>query len=318
MSEALTLEGVGKRFGDFVAVDGLTLRVPAGQVVGFLGPNGAGKTTTLRMVMSILLPDTGHITVLGRPAASEVKDRIGYLPEERGLYRKMTVEKTLRYFGQLTGLAGHDLSRRIAAGLERIGLASWAGTKIEGLSKGMQQKVQFLSTVLHEPELVVLDEPFSGLDPINTEALKELMFDLRRRGTTVLFSTHQMESAERLCDRIVLINRGRLLLEGALSEIRARFASRIVTLEGEGDFEPLRTLPGIVSAEIAAGHAQLELGDGLAPDAVLRRAMERIRVTRFEVHRPNLHQIFVKLVGGDHDVSRHGGAVVTAPTEGGA
>jgi len=312
MSDALVMEGVTKRFGKFTAVDSLSLRVPSGRIVGFLGPNGAGKTTSIRMVMSILYPDAGRIEVLGHPAASEVKDRIGYLPEERGLYRKMTVENTLRYFGLLKGLRGADLARRISQGLERVGLAKWSKGRVEGLSKGMQQKLQFLTTVLHDPELVVLDEPFSGLDPINTEALKDLMFALRERGATVLFSTHQMESAERICDRIVLINRGRLLIEGSISDVRAQFAARIVTIEGEGDFEPLRRLPGVTAAELTAGRAQLELGDGLAPDTVLRKALDSVRVAHFEVHRPNLHQIFVKLVGSDHDSADHGHPAPTA------
>jgi ABC-2 type transport system ATP-binding protein len=318
VSDALILRHVTKRFGSFVAVDGLTLGVPPGQIVGFLGPNGAGKTTTLRMVMSILYPDSGEIRVLGRPRAIDVKDRIGYLPEERGLYRKMTVQQTLRYFGRLKGLDRSELDRRIAAGLRRLGLSEWAGQRVEALSKGMQQKVQFLATVLHDPDLVILDEPFSGLDPLNSEVLKELMFDLKARGATVIFSTHELESAERLSDRIVLIHRGRKLIEGTLAEVRGRFATRMVTLEGQGDLSLLGDLPGVVDRHLTAGMARLELAEGVDPHTVLRRALEIARVDRFEVHRPNLREIFVKLVGEDHDAAAAISARAAADRQGAA
>lgn len=301
MEDTLILTDVGKCFGDFVAVDGLSLRVPAGQVMGFLGPNGAGKTTTLRMVMSILYPDSGEIRVLGRPRASEVKDRIGYLPEERGLYRKMTVDQILRYFGRLKGVRGADLSRRIADNLERVGLSAWRHKPVEALSKGMQQKAQFVATILHEPELVILDEPFSGLDPLNADLLRGLMTGLRERGAAVVFSTHELESAERLCDRIVLIHRGRKLIEGTVADVRARFAARMVTLEGQADFSWVRGFEGVRSAHVTQGRAQLELADGAAPDVLLRRALERGPISKFDVHRPGLREIFVQLVGGDHD-----------------
>ncbi len=299
MSEALALADVTKRFGGFTAVDSISLRVPAGEVVGFLGPNGAGKTTTIRMVMSILHPDAGAIRVLGHPAASEVKDRIGYLPEERGLYRKMTVEATLRYFGKLKGLQGADLRRRCDEALARIGLQDWKRRRVEALSKGMQQKLQFISTLLNEPELVILDEPFSGLDPINADMLERLLGELRRSGRTVIFSTHQMEQAERLCDRIVLINRGRKLLDGTMGEIRERFHTRIVVLEGQGDFSRLETLEGVANGQSTAGSARLELHDGVDPHSILRAAIDAVRVTHFEVQRPHLQDIFVKLVGED-------------------
>lgn len=299
MSDALVLTDVTKRYGGFTAVDRFSLRVPAGIVLGFLGPNGAGKTTTIRMVMNILIPDEGAIDVLGHPHASEIKDRIGYLPEERGLYRKMTVEQVLHYLGQLKGVPAHVRQERIAAALERVGLADWRRKSVESLSKGMQQKLQFVATVLHDPELVILDEPFSGLDPLNRELLESLMIDLKRRGRTVIFSTHQMEQAERLCDRIVLINRGRKLIDGSLPEVRGRFASRMVTLAGAADFSPLARAPGVAAAQFTAGGARLELGSGADPDALLRRALDCGRLTRFEVHSPDLQEIFIKLVGQD-------------------
>jgi len=307
--DALILEAVTKRFGRFTAVDGFSLRVAPGQVLGFLGPNGAGKTTTLRMVMSIIVPDSGRVEVLGHPDAAQVKDRIGYLPEERGLYRKMTVLETLRYFGRLKGLRGAALHERVDAYLERVGLADWRRKRVEALSKGMSQKLQFVTAILHEPELVILDEPFSGLDPLNVDMLERLLQDLRRRGTTVVFSTHQMNQAERLCDRIVLINRGRKVIEGTVSEVRARFATRFVVLDGEGDLDSLRSIPGIARAQVTAGHARLELADGTDPHSVLRSALERMRVARFEVQRPDLQEIFVRLVSGSPTADREAESV---------
>lgn len=304
MSDALIINEVCKTFGSFTAVDRFSLRLPAGQVLGFLGPNGAGKTTTLRMVMSIMHPDSGDICVLGHPRASEVKDRIGYLPEERGLYRKMTVEKTLRYFGKLKGLGGGLLSARIDEGLARVGLSEWRNKRVETLSKGMSQKLQFVSTLLHKPELVILDEPFSGLDPINVDLLQRLLVELRDEGATVVFSTHQMEQAERLCDRIVLINHGRKLLDGTMSEIRARYHTRFLVFEGEGDFAALARLEGVVDAQVADGQARLELTDETEPHAVLSSAMHTLRITRFEIQRPSLQEIFVKLVSLDEQAHR--------------
>ncbi|MFN0134895.1 MAG: ABC transporter ATP-binding protein [Phycisphaerae bacterium] len=299
MNYALQIRNVTKRYGSFVAVDRLSLDLPTGQIVGFLGPNGAGKTTTIRMIMSILFPDEGEINVLGRPRASEVKDRVGYLPEERGLYRKMTVDACLRYFGNLKGLSGRTLTDRIDKGLEAVGLKDWKRKPVEALSKGMQQKLQFVTTVLHEPELVILDEPFSGLDPINSEMLKDLMLDLRKRGATVIFSTHQMETAQRLCDRLLLINHGRKLIDGTLADVQARFSTPVVSLSGEGDFASLRSLPGVIGGETRLGGARLELAEGTDPQAILKRAIELGRVSKFDVHTLDLHEIFVKLVAAD-------------------
>ncbi len=299
MTDALVLDRISKSFGRFRAVDAFSLRVPAGQVLGFLGPNGAGKTTTIRMVMGITHPDSGRIEILGHPVATEIKDRIGYLPEERGLYRKLTVNDTLRYFGRLKGLQGQELRRRIEAGLSRVNLLDRARSRVETLSKGMQQKLQFICTLLHDPELVILDEPFSGLDPLNVELLEGLIHELRTDGKTVIFSTHQMEQAERLCDQIVLINRGRKLVEGTLAEIRAPFDARIVVLEGVGDFAALARLPGVADARYTSGSARLELQDGTNVETLLHQAVSAVRLQRFELQRPSLQQIFVRLVGAD-------------------
>ncbi len=307
MADALVVEGVTKRFGRFTAVADFSLRMPAGEVLGFLGPNGAGKTTTIRMVMSILYPDAGRISVLGHSRAADVKDRIGYLPEERGLYRKMTVQDTLTYFGRLKGLGGPRLQQRIAASLERVGLQDWRRKRVEALSKGMSQKLQFVTAILHEPDLVILDEPFSGLDPLNVALLEGILGELRQRGATVVFSTHQMNQAERLCDRIVLINRGRKVIEGTLNEVRGQFATRIVSLDAEGDLRSLARLPAVADARITGGHARLELHDGADANVVLTAALATARVLRFELQRPSLEEIFVQLVGGsppvDHAVA---------------
>lgn len=308
MSDALVLEGVTKRFGAFTAVDGVSLRLPAGQVLGFLGPNGAGKTTTIRMVMSIIYPDTGRISILDHPKASEVKDRIGYLPEERGLYRKMTVRDTLRYFGRLKSMHGHTLRERIDEGLERVGLQDWRNKRVEALSKGMSQKLQFISAILHQPELVILDEPFSGLDPLNVDMLERLIADLRARGTTVIFSTHQMNQAERMCDRVVLINRAHKVIDGTVNEVRSQFAARILLLDGEGDLSGLGRLDGVVSAQITSGHARLELAEQMDPHDILKQAMKTGRLLRYEIQRPSLHEIFVKLVRGQDHTTMDNGA----------
>jgi ABC-2 type transport system ATP-binding protein len=299
VTNAIELSEIVKRYGEFTAVDRLSLDVEAGQIVGFLGPNGAGKTTTIRMIMSILYPDTGRISVLGHPRAIDVKDRIGYLPEERGLYRKMTVDQTLRYFGKLKGMRGRDLRQRIGDCLDSVGLGEWRFKRAEALSKGMSQKLQFVATILHEPELVILDEPFSGLDPLNMELLKDLVVDLRKRGTTVIFSTHQMEQAQKLCDRLVLINRGRKLIEGTMEQIRSRFSSRILYLEGEGDFASLERFAGVIDSHCTSGQARLEISAEADPNAILQRAVGLARLSRFEIQRPDLHEIFVRLVGSD-------------------
>ncbi|MCA9242412.1 MAG: ATP-binding cassette domain-containing protein [Phycisphaerales bacterium] len=296
---ALRLDGVTKRYGSFLAVDHFSVEAPTGRILGFLGPNGAGKTSSIRMIMSIMYPDAGRIEVLGHDRALAVKDRIGYLPEERGLYRKMTVEATLRYFGKLKGMSAARIRERVPKLLADVDLTAWSKKPVESLSKGMQQKLQFISTILHEPELVILDEPFSGLDPINMDLLQKLMLDLRNQGVTVVFSTHQMENAQRLCDRLVLINRGRKLIDGSMEQIRAQFSERIVTINGEGDFAALADLPGVQSSQIVEGHARLEVGDSVDPNELAQGAMRHIRLSSFEVQRPSLHEIFVKLVHSD-------------------
>jgi ABC-2 type transport system ATP-binding protein len=297
---AIELRDVRKSFGPVRAVDGLSLRVPQGAVYGFLGPNGAGKTTTLRMIMDIIRPDSGDIRLFGEPASLFARGRVGYMPEERGLYRKMTVVAVLRYFGSLKGMTAAQLGQRVPAWLERIDLAAHANKKVEELSRGMHQKLQFAVTVINDPELVILDEPFSGLDPVNQDLLREIITAMREQGRTVLFSTHGMHKAEQLCDFIVLINQGKVVVDGTLDEIRSRHESHTVSMEIEGDAAFVPTLPMVAAIRPEGRRLDVTMRDGADPQELLRLLVERSRVRAFEIKQPSLHEIFVRLVGGGH------------------
>lgn len=296
-SDAVVFSKVTKRYGQHVAVDQVSLRVPKGAIYGVIGPNGSGKTTTLRLILGILQPDGGSVEVLGRTNARAANDRVGYLPEERGLYRKMTVQRQLAYFGRLKGLAGPALRVAIDEGLERFGLQDWRHRKIEALSKGMVQKVQFLSTVLAKPELVILDEPFSGLDPVNHEILREAVLDLRRQGTTVMLSTHDMATAERMCDAIFMIFRGRTVLDGTLTDIQAREGEDVIRLRcREGAPPGLATWPGVTAVRDLGREQEVRFTG--EPGDILRAIVDGgCKVERFEVVSPSLHDIFVRIAG---------------------
>jgi ABC-2 type transport system ATP-binding protein len=251
---ALDIRGIGKQYAEHVAVDSLSLAVPKGSVYGLLGPNGAGKTTTIRMILNIIGPDSGSIAIFGTPNSDRrILDRVGYLPEERGLYKKMQVRRALRFLAELKGLPAREADRRIDWWLERLGLRTpekdWGASKIDELSRGMQQKVQFIGTLLHDPDLVILDEPFSGLDPINAQALKDTVVDLRKRGKTVIFSTHLMDNAERLCDAVCIISRGKKVLDGTVAGVKADYGTNSVALGVEGDRTAIAALldrhPGV-------------------------------------------------------------------------
>lgn len=300
MVHAIELREIRKSFGPVRAVDGLSLAVPQGAVYGFLGPNGAGKTTTLRMIMDIIRPDGGEIRLFGKPASSFARGRVGYMPEERGLYRKMTAAAVLRYFGSLKGLSGSQLAQCVPAWLERIDLAAHAGKKVEELSRGMHQKLQFAATVINDPDLVILDEPFSGLDPVNQDLLREIITTMRDQGRTVLFSTHGMHEAEELCDFIVLINQGRVVVDGTLDQIRSRHESHTIAIEIEGDGAFVGTLPQVAAIRPDGRRLDVTLRDGADPQELLRILVDRSRVRAFEVKHPSLHEIFVRLVGGGH------------------
>jgi len=299
MQPAVEIHDIVKRYGDYTAVDHVSLNVPAGTIYGFLGPNGAGKTSTIRMLMRILLPDEGTIRVLGQDLAAVNLDRIGYLPEERGLYKKMRLLDQLIFFGEIRGLARHEARNRGGAWLERMGLADRAMQPVEGLSKGMQQKVQFIATVLHEPDLLILDEPFSGLDPVNANVLKDIILEYHRKGHTIIFSTHQMDTVEKLCDHICLINKGRVLLEGTLGSVKQRYGKNGVSLSFTGDGTYLHSLPEVESYQDNGNEVFLRLKDGVDPGRVLDAARARLSVTRFELAEPSVYDIFIEQVSGD-------------------
>jgi ABC-2 type transport system ATP-binding protein len=300
MTPSLELRDVRKSFGDFTAVAGLSLAVPPGVIFGLLGPNGAGKTTTIRMIMDIIAPDAGEVLLFGRSRHAADLRRIGYLPEERGLYRKMTVVDQLVFLGELRGLKRRQALPVIERWLARVELAAWGKKKIEELSKGMQQKVQLIGTVLHEPEILILDEPFSGLDPLNQGLFKELLAEYRGQGKTILFSTHGMEQAEKLCDHIGLISHGRLVLAGELREIKRRLGGNSYRLVAEGDLARLPAVPGVEQAVGQNGAVKLLLRPGVDGAAVLREIVQFLAVREFRSEEPDLEEIFIKAV---HDAA---------------
>ena len=317
---AIEVRAVRKAYDQHVAVSDLSLTVPRGTVYGLLGPNGAGKTTTIRMLLDIIVPDTGEIRLLGRSNREKgVTDRVGYLPEERGLYRKMEVRRVLRFLAELKGVGAKEADRRIDGWLERLSLKTpekdWGKAKVDELSRGMQQKVQFIGTLLHEPDLVILDEPFSGLDPINAQALKDTVVDLRRQGKTVIFSTHLMENAERMCDAVCIIARGEKVLDGAVQTVKAEHGRRHVALGLDGAATPAvaavlgdRTL--VSRVDDSNRFFEIELADGADAQELLARLVHAgAPVRRFELVQPSLHQIFLQRVGAsgiEEGMSGHG------------
>jgi len=293
----LELREVRKSYGGLVAVDGVSLAVPGGTIFGLLGPNGSGKTSTIRMIMDITAPDGGEILLFGHPRRSEDLARVGYLPEERGLYRKMTVIDQLVFLGEIRGLKRREIVPDIVRWLERVELGGRGASKIEELSKGNQQKVQLIGTILHKPDLLILDEPFSGLDPLNQELFRTLLLEYRQQGKSVVLSTHGMELAERLCDQICLISQGRAILTGELRAIKKRLGGNSFRLSAEGDLEQLRTLPEVEQAVIQdGGVAKLLLHPDAAGADVLRKIVDLVRVREFRSEEPELEQIFLKAV----------------------
>ena len=290
---AIEIRDVTKCFGAVAAVSALTLDVPEGSIYGFIGPNGSGKTTTIRMIMNILLPDTGEILVFGKHSHSSVRDDVGYLPEERGLYKRMTVRRLLRYYGQLKGRSVSQLDPLINAWLKRLDLEAYAEKKIQTLSKGMSQKVQFISCIVHQPRLLMLDEPFSGLDPVNADILRDAVLELRRQGTTVVFSTHDMLAAERLCDRIFMIFKGTKVLDGTLDEIQSNYGQDTVRVRTAGGASVLAGMPDIEAVNDAGNYQDVRLkGDA---QAFLGRLIQKTSVSQFELMKPSLHDIFVRI-----------------------
>ncbi len=300
---AVRVDHVTKRFAGHTAVKSLSFEVPAGGIFGLLGPNGAGKSTTIRMMMDIIEPDEGKVVLFGsQKAPRDISERLGYLPEERGLYKKMRVLEHLAFLGEVKGLGAADAKRRAGKWLERLGLQDWALKKVEDLSKGMQQKVQFAGTLLHDPDLVILDEPFSGLDPVNAQVMKDVVVEIAKSGRTVLFSTHIMEQAEKMCDRIVIIARGEKVVDGSLAEVKAEFGGNHVALGFTHDKErAARVLADrrlVAKLDDYGATAELELADGTSPDVLLAALVgEGVGLNRFEVVEPSLQSIFIAKVG---------------------
>ena len=296
-SVTLKLDRVTKRFDDFTAVSDLSLRVRAGKIFGLIGPNGAGKTTTIRMIVGIIAPDAGLIELFGRPISEQTQERIGYLPEERGLYKKMKVGEQLRFFGELKSLSARRADEAIDRWLDKVKLSGWKQKKATELSKGMQQKIQFIAAVQHDPDLIILDEPFSGLDPVNAELLKEIVLELKNSGKSIIFSTHQMGVAEDICDDICLINRSRKVLEGSVRQVKRGFGRDAVALRAEGSGAVLADR-ALVSGIVRRGDFdEVTLAEGADAQELLRRLVaEGAIVSKFERVEPSLHDIFISKV----------------------
>ena len=295
--DAVVLESVTKRFNSVTAVGGLDLRVREGALFGLLGPNGAGKTTSLRMMMRVLIPDEGSVHIFGKPLSDQTQDLIGYLPEERGLYTRMKVRHVLRFLAALKGLSEAEADRRALEWLERLELGEWADKKINDLSKGMQQKVQFIAAVLHRPPLLVLDEPFTGLDPLNVAVLKDIMLELREQGATIILSTHRMEQVEMMCDSICLIHRGQKVLDGELQAIKRSYGKNTLRIQYSGDDDFLNLPELIENANHFGAMVDIKLRPGADPQEILKAAVARgVRITRFELIEPPLNDIFIEKV----------------------
>ncbi|MBD3178862.1 MAG: ATP-binding cassette domain-containing protein [Candidatus Latescibacteria bacterium] len=303
----LEIRNVTKRYDGTTAVDDLSLVVEPGGIYGLLGPNGAGKSTTIRMIMGIIEPDEGEMKLFDSPFSEKVKERIGYLPEERGLYRKMKVLDHLVFLGEIKGVSSNVARERAAEWLERVELSEWADRNVEALSKGMQQKVQFISTILHNPQLVILDEPFTGLDPINTQLLKDIVEEMKDSGRTVVLSTHLMDQVEKLCERICLINKGQKVIEGKLSDIKREFGKNVITIRYSGDRSVLENDSRVVSVRSFGQELSVTLAEGSNPGDIIRLALEHGEVEKFEVGEVSLHDIFIAKVregevSGDEDI----------------
>lgn len=313
------MTGVTKTFGDQMAVDNLDLAIPAGGLYGFIGPNGAGKTTTIRILMSILFPDSGQLEVLGHASALEAKDKIGYLPEERGVYKNMRVGAYLKFIARLKGVAEELIDSRIQTLLDRVELPQVIGKNCEELSKGMQQKVQFAAAIINEPELLILDEPFSGLDPVNMRLLRQQIVTEHERGATILFSTHVMPQAEEICDHVIMIHRGKKVIDDPIETIRGHYDTGTLLIEPlarDADISGLAAIGGVESVREHDGQIKLQLANGTDPAKIMQGVVTTLKVARMELSRPRLEDIFVRLVAGDADGDANAlMSELNAPTE---
>lgn len=297
--KVLEVENISKTFGTLKAVDQVSFEIEEGVSFGLLGPNGAGKTTTIRMITNIIIPDSGRISIMNNGDFKTTSNYLGYLPEERGLYRKMKIGDLLLFLTALKTMNKTEAKKTIDYWLERLDLMDWKKKKIEELSKGMQQKLQFIGTILHKPKLLILDEPFMGLDPINTNVIKDIMLELKEKGTTLIFSTHLMENAEKLCDEIFLINKGKNVLSGKLSEVKNRFGKENVILEFDGDDKFLKTSDQVKKYDNYGNYVEVQLKKDADPQKLLQEAMKGARIRKFEIKEPSLNEIFIETVGKD-------------------
>jgi ABC-2 type transport system ATP-binding protein len=295
--DTLKVNNISKSYGDVHAVQDLSFSISQGQIFGLLGPNGAGKTTTIRMIMEIILPDKGSIEIFGKPNCRESRDQIGYLPEERGLFRKMKIKDVLSFFGELKEMNRHQTHKKATEYLERFQLSEWADKKVEELSRGMQQKLQFITTILHEPKLIILDEPFTGLDPVNTNMVKNMMLEMKEKGTTIIFSTHLMEQVEKLCESICLIDSGKSILGGPLSDIKKTFGKNRVRMAYEGNAEFLRDEALVKEYNDFGNYVEILLAENRATKELLAVANIQVAIKSFKEAEPSLNEIFIKVVG---------------------
>ncbi|MBN2226722.1 MAG: ATP-binding cassette domain-containing protein [candidate division Zixibacteria bacterium] len=299
MNEYLRLDNICKYYNEKAAVDHLSLSVPKGAIYGIIGPNGAGKTTTIRMIMDIIAPDSGSILIDGRKLTHDFKNRVGYLPEERGLYKKMTLNEVITYLAEIKGYSKSQVAAEIDGWLTKMSLQEYKFRKVEELSKGMQQKLQFITTLIHKPNMIILDELFSGLDPINIELIKGILLDQKRQGTTILFSTHVMEQAEKLCDFICLINKGQKVLDGKLADVKAKFGTNTIQVDIEGDGGFARDISGVEAVTEFNNYIELKLAADADNQTVLREIASRVTVRRFELVEPSLYNIFIDVTRSD-------------------
>ncbi len=289
----LKLENIRKVYGDKVAVNDISLEIPSGVIYGIIGPNGAGKTTTIRMIMDITRPDSGQILIDGHKPDDEFKNHVGYLPEERGLYKKMTLVEVVTYLAELKGKDTKYINGCVDDWLKRVDLLEYKNKKVEELSKGMQQKLQFITTIIHDPKLIILDELFSGLDPLNMELMKDIILDLKRKGKTILFSTHVMEQAEKLCDNLCMISNGKKVIDGKLTDIKSRFGKNAIQIDIEGDGQFIRDLNGVKAMTEFNNYIELQLDKNADTNEILKRVVDKVTVRRFEMIEPSLYDIFI-------------------------
>jgi len=292
----LSIKNITKNFGDFTAVKNLSLELPGGSICGLLGPNGAGKTTTIRMIMNILIPDTGEIIILDKKMDEQLKDKIGYMPEERGLYPKMKIENLLNFFADIKGIPKNESKNIINYWLKRLDLINWSKKKVNELSRGMQQKIQFIITIFHEPELIIFDEPFQGLDPINVQIFKDIILEMKQKGKTILLSTHILEQAEKLCDGICLINKGKNILSGKLEQIKRNFSKNTITMKYQGNSDIFKNSDDILKYNDYGNYVEIELRENVDPQSFLKNIIDNINIQKFEIMEPSLNQIFIESV----------------------